>query len=54
MSELDLEARVAELLGQPVAGRLPDAVVAGLCVWWLRRRGVLKATPPPPAPGRHG
>lgn len=41
MSELELEARVAELLAYPVAGRLPDAVVAGLCVWWLRRRGVL-------------
>lgn len=41
MNDRELEARVAEILHYPVQGRIPEVALASLCVWWLRRRGVL-------------
>lgn len=38
----EIERRVGELLHYPVVGVLPDTALAGLCVWYLQRRGVLR------------
>lgn len=36
------EAVVTDLLHWPCAGVIPDAAVSSLCVWLLKRRGILK------------
>ncbi len=43
MSDDQLEARIAEILHYPIQDRIPEAALASLCVWWLKRRGVLSS-----------
>lgn len=46
MNEAELEERVAEILHYPVQGWLPEAAIASLSVWLLRRRGILPEKSP--------
>jgi hypothetical protein len=42
MTDDNLDSLIGAIIQYPLAGRLPDHVVNGLCYWRLVRRGIVK------------
>jgi hypothetical protein len=49
MTDERRETVVTDLLHWPCAGVIPDAATDSLCVWLLKRRGILKESHDDPA-----